>query len=217
MITVVDYGMGNLGSITNMLERLNIPVRRTGDAQMIAEADRLILPGVGSFDSGMKAIGAKGLREALDRAALVRKIPVLGICLGMQLLGNGSEEGEEPGLGWISATAMRLTPKPEADGFLAKVPQMGWNYVSAHPHPLLTDFDEQTKFYFVHSYSMACDDPANVIASTWYGGGPVTAGIARGNIAGMQFHPEKSHRYGMRLLRNFSNWIPDVPESDGAR
>lgn len=210
MITVVDYGMGNLGSITNMLDRMNIRSQRTGDAEMIERADRLILPGVGSFDSGINAIAEKGLTEALNRAALVRKVPVLGICLGMQLLGNGSEEGEKKGLGWIAATAKRLEPKLEADGFLAKVPQMGWNYVSAKSHPLLTNFDEDTKFYFVHSYSMICDDPSNVIASAWYGGAVVTAGVARGNIAGMQFHPEKSHRHGMRLLKNFSSWTPDT-------
>lgn len=208
MITVVDYGMGNLGSIINMFERLGIRARLSSSAKEIEAAERLILPGVGAFDQGMQQIRARDLRGPLDSAVLDQKRPLLGICLGMQLLGRGSEEGNEPGLGWISGAAKRFSPVPDQTGQTDKVPHMGWNYLTSAPHPVLNDLGSDPRFYFVHSYHVVCDDARDVVAASWYGGAPFAAGIAHGNVIGMQFHPEKSHKYGMKLLQNFAQWQP---------
>ena len=211
MIVVVDYGMGNLGSIVNMLRRLGIPAVLTGEAAKIEAAERVIIPGVGAFDQGMRNIRERGLRPVLDKVALELRRPVLGICLGMQLLGRASEEGNEPGLGWIEASCIRFQPKPQPDGRVDKVPHMGWNYLGAtRPHALVEGADADTRFYFVHSYHAVCDRNEDVVASSWFGGGPFTAILARENVAGVQFHPEKSHRFGMRLLKNFSAWQPSA-------
>lgn len=211
MIVVVDYGMGNLGSIVNMLRRLSVPALLTGDPAKIEAAERVIIPGVGAFDQGMKNIRERGLRPVLDKVVLELRRPVLGICLGMQLLGLASEEGSEPGLGWIEASCRRFEPKPRPDGHVDKVPQMGWNYLDAmRPHALIEGANADTRFYFVHSYHAVCARSEDVVASSWFGGGAFTAILARGNIAGVQFHPEKSHRYGMRLLKNFSVWQPSA-------
>jgi len=209
MIAVIDYGMGNLGSILNMLRRLGFKATATCDPTAIERAERLILPGVGAFDQGMRSIEERGLRAVLDAAVLERRTPILGICLGMQLLGKGSEEGQRPGLGWIDGFARRFTPVPEADGKLAKVPQMGWNYVVAsQPHPLFAGLEADSRYYFVHSFHMACERDDDAIAKAWYAGAPFVAAVGCRNIAGVQFHPEKSHRYGMQLLKRFAAWHP---------
>lgn len=211
MIVIVDYGMGNLGSIVNMLRRLSVPALLTSDPAKIEAAERVIIPGVGAFDQGMTKLAERGLRPVLDRVALELRRPVLGICLGMQLLGRASEEGSEAGFGWIAASCRRFQPKPNPDGRVDKVPHMGWNYLGAmQPHPLLEGADADTRFYFVHSYHAVCDHSEDVLASSWFGGGLFAAIVGRGNIAGVQFHPEKSHRYGMRLLKNFSTWQPSA-------
>ena len=210
VIVIVDYGMGNTGSIMNMLRRLGVGALLTSDPKKIVEAERLIIPGVGAFDQGITAITERGLRPPLDRVALELGRPILGICLGTQLLGRASDEGNKPGLGWIGAQSRRLKPAPEANR-IAKVPHMGWNYAApVREHPLFKDTQEDARYYFVHSYHVVCDRPEDVIATSWYGGETFASAIGRDNIAGVQFHPEKSHRFGMQVLRNFAAWCPDT-------
>jgi len=200
MVTIVDYGMGNLGSVLNMFKYLKIEAEITGDHKRIADAGKVLLPGVGAFDAAMSRINESGLREVLDKKALEDKVPILGICLGMQLLTNSSEEGRIPGLGWIPAKTNKFV---FADNKL-KVPHIGWNRVQrTTPSPLTEGFDEEFRFYFVHSYYVLCDDERNAILTTQYGL-PFHSAIQRDNIYGTQFHPEKSHKYGMQLLRNFA-------------
>jgi glutamine amidotransferase len=200
MITIVDYGMGNLGSIQNMFKRIGAASEVTGDVDRLARASKILLPGVGAFDSAMQRINASGLREVLDRKALQERVPTLGICLGMQLLSRGSEEGQIPGLGWIAASTRRF---PTVVGL--KVPHMGWNLVaSAQASPLTADLPEESRFYFVHSFYVQVDDPRDSVLKAHYG---VTfdAAVSHGNIYGAQFHPEKSHKFGMQLLANFAS------------
>jgi glutamine amidotransferase len=200
MITIVDYGMGNLGSIQNMFKRIGAAAEVTWDVGTLARASKILLPGVGAFDSAMQRIAESGLREVLDRKALNERVPTLGICLGMQLLTRGSEEGQLPGLGWIAATTRRL---PTIDGL--KVPHMGWNQVMpSQPSPLTAELPSESRFYFVHSYYVQVDDEHDSILKAHYGV-PFDAAVAHGNIYGAQFHPEKSHKFGMKLLANFAN------------
>ena len=205
MITIVDYGMGNLASIRNMLARIGQPAQTTDDVALIAEATKLILPGVGSFDAAVANIEGRGLRPVLDKKVLVERVPILGICLGMQLMTRSSEEGTASGLGWLPADTIRFDltahEKPHP------IPHMGWNTVRPiRPHPLFTPSDTEHRFYFVHSYHVRCDREEDVLATTKYGD-YFTSAFSHSNIIGVQFHPEKSHRYGMELLRNFSEWV----------
>lgn len=198
-ITIVDYGMGNLGSIQNMFKRIGVATVVTGDVDVVSDAEKILLPGVGAFDAAMKRINDSGLREVLDRKALKDRIPVLGICLGMQLLTRGSEEGSLPGLGWISAFARKFPPVDHL-----KIPHMGWNIVVPSKVCALThNLPEQSRFYFVHSYYVRVDDPVDSLLRANYGI-DFDAAIGNGNIYGAQFHPEKSHRFGIRLLKNFA-------------
>lgn len=200
MITIVDYGMGNLGSIQNMFKRIGAAAVISGDPELVGRAEKILLPGVGSFDNAMLRIDESGLREVLDRKALVERVPVLGICLGMQLLTRSSEEGSRPGLGWIAASAVRFPALPGL-----KVPHMGWNDVLPTRDSALTrDLPEEVRFYFVHSYCVQVDREENEILRTTYGV-DFAAAIQHGNIYGAQFHPEKSHRFGMQLLKNFAS------------
>lgn len=199
MITIVDYGMGNLGAVRNMFKRIGVPAVITGDPVEVARAQKILLPGVGAFDAAMKRINASGLREVLERKAQVERVPVLGICLGMQLLTRGSEEGSEPGLGWIAADTRRFPALPGI-----KVPHMGWNLAQpTQPHPLTAELPPDPRFYFVHSFYVHVDDPHDSLLRTHYGV-DFDAAIAHGNILGAQFHAEKSHRFGMKLLHNFA-------------
>lgn len=199
MITIVDYGMGNLGSIHNMMKRIGVKSIITDSLQDIQSAQKIILPGVGAFDHAMNRINTMGFRSILDQKALEEKIPILGICLGMQLLTKESEEGKEKGLGWISARTKRFPPKDSL-----KVPHMGWNIVKSYPKNNLTQgFNGETRFYFVHSYFVDVDNEANSLFKTDYGVS-FDSGIIAENIMGVQFHPEKSHRFGMQLLKNFA-------------
>ena len=201
MICIVDYGLGNLGSIKNMLKRIGVSSSIESDPDRIAAASKLILPGVGAFDSAMRCINeTKHLREVLDRKALVECIPVLGICLGMQIFTESSEEGDLPGLGWINAKTKRFCFDQRSR---MKVPHMGWNKViGQRPDALLDGFDGDCKFYFVHSYYVE-SDPKFSLMKTLYGH-EFDSAICRENIYGVQFHPEKSHKFGMRLLANFA-------------
>ena len=200
MITIVDYGMGNLGSVCNMFKRIGVAATVTSDSAEVAKASKILLPGVGAFDSAMQRINSSGLRDILDHKALRERIPVLGICLGMQLLTRGSEEGKLPGLGWLEATARRFPSKPGL-----KVPHMGWNLVvPTRPCALTNDLPAGSRFYFVHSYCVHADDPADAILRAHYGI-DFDAALSHANIHGAQFHPEKSHRFGMKLLANFAS------------
>jgi len=201
MIVIVDYRMGNLGSIANILRKVGAEAVLSRDADVIETATKLILPGVGAFDEGMRNIGALGLREALDRRAVRDRVPTLGICLGMQLMARRSEEGDSAGLGWLAADVKRF--RFGTGHSQLKVPHMGWNTVKPEKQSLLFDrFVESPRFYFVHSYHVACDDAGDVLATASYGG-EFTAAFQRGNLLGVQFHPEKSHKFGITLFRNF--------------
>ena len=198
MIAIVDYGVGNLGSVRNMLKRVGLQGLITSDRAELAQAQKIILPGVGAFDYAMQRLNDSGLRETLDHKALIEKVPVLGICLGMQLLTNGSEEGQLPGLGYIPATAHRFPAHVDL-----KVPHMGWNVVQpSTPSAIIEGLNDDARFYFVHSFYVRVQDESHSILKCEYG---VTfdAGIARDNVYGWQFHPEKSHRFGQRLFSNF--------------
>ena len=202
MITIVDYKMGNVGSILNMLKHLGHAARISSRPEDIRTASKLILPGVGAFDTGMKQLAEQGLRPALDEAVLRNKTPVLGICLGMQLLSRSSEEGVEPGLGWIDAQTVRFHFDAHAPDL--KVPHMGWNIVQpSRADPLLAGLEHGARFYFVHSYHLVCRAAEDELARTTHGYAFASV-VRRGHIQGTQFHPEKSHRFGMKLLGNFA-------------
>lgn len=205
-ILVVDYGMGNLGSILNMLKKVGVPAALSKDADDILRAQKLILPGVGAFASAMNNLRARGYIDALNQKILTEKIPILGICLGMQLFSKQSEEGLVPGLGWLDAQTVRFQFDGSREHF--KVPHMGWNTIRlCQKSPLFIDADEECRFYFVHSFHMQCNDPRDVLACTQYGF-EFTSAVCRGNILGTQFHPEKSHRFGLAFFKAFAVWSP---------
>jgi glutamine amidotransferase len=200
MITIVDYGIGNVGAIENMLDVLGIGCVVTHDPLRVKTAEKLILPGVGAFDRAMSTLRASGLADALNEAVLQRRVPVLGVCLGMQVMARGSDEGSQPGLGWIAADVRRLQP-PEDSGL--KVPHIGWYRVApTRATALFPEPGRTERFYFVHSYALKCDSPQDIAATVDFAGDRCCA-VANDNIHGVQFHPEKSHRYGMRLFRTF--------------
>lgn len=211
-LTLIDYGSGNLRSAEKALAAaaseagLALAIEVTGRAEALTGADRVVLPGVGAFADCMAGLKAcPGLIEALEDFVRKKARPFLGICVGLQLMAQrGLEHGTHPGLGWIKGEVRRLVP---ADRTL-KVPHMGWNELTIHrPHPLLDGLPVKADVYFVHSYAVMNPDPTDLVASTLYGD-QVTAMIAKGNLAGMQFHPEKSQRLGLRLLQNFLKWKP---------
>ena len=199
MIAIIDYDVGNIAAVANMLQRLGVRSVMTSDPSVVAEADRIILPGNGSFDTCMRNLRSTGLLPLLERRVLAEGVPLLGICVGAQMLGSRSEEGNEAGLGWLKMTVNRF---PEAAGF--PVPHMGWCEVdrAQADHPLMAGLDDDARFYFVHSYYMLPVDPADVLLKARYGQEFVAA-VARGNVAGVQFHPEKSHRFGKQLFAAF--------------
>ena len=207
MITIIDFKMGNLGSIANMLKKIGYPSRISDKLNEIEDADKIILPGVGHFDKAMNNLNGLGFRDVLNRKALEEKVPILGICLGMQLLAEKSEEGKLPGLGWIRGKVKKFSFNFHNKHL--KVPHMGWNIVYQQKiNPLFKDMYPDPRFYFVHSYYMKCDHAGDVDATCDYGG-PVTAAIRKKNIFATQFHPEKSQCHGLRILKNFLKWSPD--------
>jgi len=202
MIAIVDYGMGNLGSIHNMLQRLGIVGISTKDPDQIRDAEKIILPGVGSFDQAMKNLNDLNLTGILNEKVQKLKTPVLGICLGMQLMTKDSQEGSFPGLGWINANTMRFNFL--SLGPVLKIPHMGWNTLKIKKNvALLADLPLNPRFYFVHSYHVVCNDPLDIAATTDYGYDFISV-LQHDNIYAVQFHPEKSHQFGMQVLKNFA-------------
>lgn len=202
MITIVDYGMGNLGSVVNMFKKVGALTEVTGDLDKINKATKILLPGVGAFDAAIERIDSGGFREVLDKKALQDYTPILGICLGMQLLTRRSDEGKLNGLGWIAADTLKFEFNPEQN---LKIPHMGWNFVNeVNSSPLTEGLPEESKFYFVHSYYVKADHETSVIMRTNYGHQFDSVITNGNNIFGAQFHPEKSHKFGMKLFRNFA-------------
>jgi glutamine amidotransferase len=201
MIVIADFGLGNIFSVRNMLAKAGcVDAEISADPAKIAAAGKLVLPGVGAFDHGMTCVGNGDARAALDRAAKERGAPTLGICLGMQLMGRGSDEGRMSGLGWVDAHASRFVAPA---GSALKVPHMGWNTIRVRKaSPLFEQEVAERRFYFVHSYHVQCADERDVLATSHHCE-EFTAAFARDNLFGVQFHPEKSHRFGMDLLRRF--------------
>ena len=199
MITIIDYGMGNLGSIKNMLKKIGVESLITCDPNLIEVATKIILPGVGAFDHAMKNLRSLNLIEVLNKKALIDKVPIIGICLGMQLLATDSEEGTLSGLGWLNAKVLKFNVNKTF-----KVPHMGWNLVEIKKnHKLFENMYPGPRFYFVHSYYFKCNDSKDILSNTKYGI-DFTSSVYNNNIMGVQFHPEKSHKFGMRLLANFA-------------
>jgi imidazole glycerol-phosphate synthase subunit HisH len=200
MISIIDYGVGNLASIKNMLKKAGFESVLATDEESIMKADKIILPGIGAFDHCMAEFNKSGLRESVEKKVLESKTPLLGICVGLQMLMESSEEGLEPGLGWITGKAVKFK-KEKLNGL--KIPHMGWTNVQIVKRTALTeDLGEQPRFYFVHSYHVQPKDQADEMMTACYGY-EFTAAVNRDNIFGAQFHPEKSHKYGMKILENF--------------
>ncbi|WP_080237106.1 imidazole glycerol phosphate synthase subunit HisH [Spirosoma rigui] len=199
-IIIIDYGMGNLRSVEKKFERLNTDVRISSDCQEIAQAEKLILPGVGHFAQGIRNLKESGIWDVLQHKVMVEKTPILGICLGMQLMALRSEEGNVTGLGWFDAEVVRFRMN---DKRIYKVPHIGWNTGErTRPSRLFTAVPEQALFYFVHSYHITCQQPQDILTSTTYEYA-FTSAIEKKNIFGTQFHPEKSHEWGEQLMANF--------------
>jgi imidazole glycerol-phosphate synthase subunit HisH len=201
MIVIVDYGMGNLGSVLNMFKKIGARAIISGDIHDISQAEKILLPGVGSFDTAMKRIHESGLYQELNRLVIEKKIPVLGICLGMQLLMEKSEEGLLPGFGWIEGGAYNFKGRIK---YTFKVPHMGWNDVLiCNKNQLTEGFADETRFYFVHSYFVRVENESYSLMKCNYGL-DFDAAVCKENIYGAQFHPEKSHKFGMQLFKNFA-------------
>lgn len=202
MITIIDYGLGNVLAFSNVYKRLNIPAAVGKSASDLQGATKLILPGVGAFDHAMELLQQSGLRETLDELVLSRAVPVLGVCVGMQILAATSEEGQLRGLGWIDGDIRKF----DVASFRhrPRLPHMGWNDVNpVGPSALFAGLESDARFYFLHSYYFHCARSENVLAQAEYGT-TFSCAVHSNNIFGVQFHPEKSHHYGTRLLKNFA-------------
>ena len=200
MIAIVDHGMGNLGSVQNMLRKLGAPSVRTTDPEEIRASDKIVLAGIGAFDGAMERLDELGLVCVLNEQVLERRVPVLGVCLGMQLMAHSSGEGRRAGFGWLDATVRAFAFE---DGDTLPTPHMGWEVVTpTRESPLLPVGGGERRFYFSHGYHLVCNDPADVAATATYGY-PFPAVAHRGNILGTQFHPEKSHVFGMDVYQRF--------------
>lgn len=209
-VAVVDYGMGNAGSIINMCKRIGVRCVPARDAEALARADALVLPGVGHFDTGMQHLADAGLLDALHDRVIGQRCPILGICLGMQLFSRSSEEGTLPGLGWIEGDTKRFDVRSMQDQGL-RIPHMGWNRVFPVEGTRLFSPDPDLRFYHVHSYHMVLDTGDEALAYTQYGYRFVSA-VEKDNVLGVQFHPEKSHRFGMEFMRRVFRKFGLLPE-----
>jgi glutamine amidotransferase len=202
MISLIDYGVGNINAFLNIFKQLGIEATKIKKFNEISKATKLILPGVGSFDDAMSRLNNSGMREALDEAVIHKKIPVIGICVGMQMLAESSEEGLMSGLGWIKGNVKRF--EAGKIPYKTKYPHMGWNDLKIkRSSRLLEELDNRSRFYFLHSYYFECSDQDNIIATTDYGI-EFASVIGKDNIFGIQCHPEKSHLFGIKLLENFA-------------
>lgn len=203
MITIVDYGLGNIGAFANTYKRIGLPVRTARTSGDLASAERIILPGVGAFDHAMELLDASGMRETLEDLVVVQKRPVIGVCVGMQMLADSSDEGTRPGLGWIPGRVRHFSHAPSNAEL--PMPHMGWNDVTPTPGDVLfRGLETGSRFYFLHSFYFECADPADAAAHTRYGL-QFSSAVRRGHIRGVQFHPEKSHHFGSALLQNFAS------------
>lgn len=201
MITIIDYGLGNVLAFVNVYKRLNIPVAVAKTAVDLAGATRLILPGVGSFDHAMEQLDQSGMRATLETLVIQERMPVMGICVGMQMLAKSSDEGKLPGLGWIDGQVRKFDLEVMPDG--THLPHMGWNDVNPTVGGgLFKGLENDARFYFLHSYYFECTRPQDVLAQTDYGP-DFSCAVRRDNVYGVQFHPEKSHHFGSKLLSNF--------------
>lgn len=203
MIAIIDYNVGNIGAVENMLKRIGSACRITSNENEIEQAKGIVLPGNGAFDTCVTNLRESGLLPILEKKVIFEKIPLLGICVGAQMLGNSSEEGKKPGLGWIDMEVKRF---PSETGL--RVPHMGWREVTVvnDKHPLAAHLDEDARYYFVHSFYMHPNDLNLPLLMARYGT-EFSAAVAQENIMGVQFHPEKSHRFGKALLKNFSSMV----------
>jgi glutamine amidotransferase len=202
MIKIIDYGLGNISAFINVYERLNIPVSVAKNADDLEMATKIILPGVGAFDHAMNKLNNSGMKGILDKLVLDLKVPILGICVGMQILAKDSDEGKLPGLGWVDGSVKKFSFT--SINVKIQLPHMGWNTICpTMDNPLLTHLSNVSRFYFLHSYYFKCSQTDNVIATTEYGT-QFTSVLNHNNIYGVQCHPEKSHQWGIQLLKNFA-------------
>jgi len=203
MITIINYGSGNIYAIGNIYERLSIPFKIAEHPEDVPGSEKIILPGVGAFDETISMLDKSGFRSVLDKEVLENRIPILGICVGMQILADKSEEGQLPGLGWVKGEVKKfdinlLTEKP-------KIPHLGWNSIKViKPNVLFDSIDEEHGFYFLHSYYFECKSADDTMSTTFYGNN-FASSVNHENIYGVQFHPEKSHHNGINFLKNFAN------------
>ena len=209
-LVVVDYEAGNLGAIPNMLRRIGAEATLSSDPEVIAQAGRLILPGVGAFDYGMNQLESLRLAPALRHAVEERRVPIVGMCLGMQLMTQRSDEGQKAGFGWIEAETVHFAAGLPPGAAALRLPHIGWNY--AYPvqpeHPLTAGLPNPSSFYFVHTYRVVCRYIEDLLLGSRYAGLNFCSGFVRNNVCAVQFHPEKSHRYGVEFLRRFVDWSP---------
>ncbi len=204
MIAIIDYGLGNIGAFETVYKKLNIPVTIARTVSELKKASRLILPGVGTFDHAMQRLNKSGMRQFLDELVLQCRVPVLGVCVGMQMLAHSSEEGSLSGLGWIEGEVKKL--KPEKNFINTVLPHMGWNDIQPEPEiktSLFQGIESGARFYFLHSYYFQCQKRRDRLAVTDYGV-KFTCAVNSENVFGVQFHPEKSHQNGIQLLENFA-------------
>jgi glutamine amidotransferase len=202
MITIIDYGVGNINAFVNVYKRLNIATKIAKTAADLEDAEKLILPGVGHFDYAMSELIKSGMRDKLDQLVLIKKVPVIGICVGMQMMGNFSDEGKLEGLKWIDAGVKKFDESKIKQA--TRLPHMGWNDVNPIvSNPLFEGLEKEALFYFLHSYYFECNNTADILATSEYGD-EFTCAAHHENVYGIQFHPEKSHHYGETLLHNFA-------------
>lgn len=202
MIGIINYGLGNIKAFANVYKNLNIPFKIVSSSEELVDIDKIILPGVGAFDHAMGRLNQSGMRKSLDELVLKKHLPVLGICVGMQMLADRSEEGKLDGLGWIEGEVKKFQAENHGTSYF--IPHMGWNnIIPSKNNKLLTELDQNSRFYFLHSYYFKCMNSDNIIAITDYGN-RFTCAVNKENIYGVQFHPEKSHQWGIQLLKNFA-------------
>ena len=201
MLAIIDYGVGNISAFINIYKQLNIPLIRATEVNNLNDVSKIILPGVGHFDYAMQKFNDSGMREKVDDLVLNHQIPVIGVCVGMQMMANSSDEGSEKGLGWIEANVVKF--KGEKIDINLPLPHMGWNDIQPTKNKLFINLQQNPKFYFLHSYYFNCHSQENIIAKANYGH-EFTCAANKKNIYGVQFHPEKSHCFGIQLLKNFA-------------